>query len=249
MKHYINSHDLYTDHVTSCDVQVKRVQVLGGERFLVAHTPHTLLLGDLATCKLSEVRDHCIAMIVAPTESVQLQTVLCLCSMLSVSLFHVLCVSVPCSSVSLFRALCVSVPCSSVSLFHAPLCLCSVQVAWQSGGNEKFYFENENVSSPKDALSAAYCLSFSLHISLTPSLPPPPPPSPTHQVCMIFNAGELSLVEYAVNDLLTSVRTEYMSPHLISVRINERRRKDGAQCKKLAYLVDLHTVCISELAT
>ena len=146
-------------------------------------------------------------MIVAPTESVQLQTVLCLCSML--------------------------------------LCLCSVQVAWQSGGNEKFYFENENVSSPKGSLSAAHCLSFSLHISLTPSLPPPPP----HQVCMIFNAGELSLVEYAVNDLLTSVRTEYMSPHLISVRINERRRKDGAQCKMLAYLVDLHTVCISELTT
>ena len=165
-------------------------------------------------------------MIVAPTESVQLQTVLCLCSMLSVSLFHALCVSDPCS-----------------------LCLCSVQVAWQSGGNEKFYFENENVSSPKGSLSAAHCLSFSPHISLTPSLPPSPlpPPSPPHQVCMIFNAGELSLVEYAVNDLLTSVRTEYMSPHLISVRINERRRKDGAQCKKLAYLVDLHTVCISEL--
>lgn len=64
---------------------------------------------------------------------------------------------------------------------------------------------------------------------------------------MIFNAGELSLVEYGVNDLLTSVRTEYMSPHLISVRINERRRgEDGPSCKKLAYLIDLHTICISE---
>ena len=111
MKHFINSHDLYTDHVTSCDVQVKRVQVLGGERFLVAHTPHTLLLGDLATCKLSEVRDHCIAMIVAPTESVQLQTVLCLCSV-------PLSVSVPCSLCLCSMLLCVSVPCS--------LCLCSM---------------------------------------------------------------------------------------------------------------------------
>lgn len=35
--------------------QVKQVQVLGGERYLVGHTPHTLLLGDLANCKLSEV--------------------------------------------------------------------------------------------------------------------------------------------------------------------------------------------------
>lgn len=63
---------------------------------------------------------------------------------------------------------------------------------------------------------------------------------------MIFNAGELSLVEYGANDLLTSVRTEHMSPHLISVRINERKRGDGKSCKKLAYLVDLHTVTICE---
>ena len=63
---------------------------------------------------------------------------------------------------------------------------------------------------------------------------------------MIFNAGELSLVEYGANDLLTSVRTEHMSPHLISVRINERKRGDGKPCKKLAYLIDLHTFTISE---
>lgn len=32
---------------------------------------------------------------------------------------------------------------------------------------------------------------------------------------MIFNAGELSLVEYGSNDILGSVRTEFMSPHLV----------------------------------
>ena len=32
---------------------------------------------------------------------------------------------------------------------------------------------------------------------------------------MIFNAGELSLVEYGENDLLGTVRTEFMNPHLI----------------------------------
>lgn len=32
---------------------------------------------------------------------------------------------------------------------------------------------------------------------------------------MIFNAGELTLVEYGSNDILGSVRTEFMSPHLV----------------------------------
>lgn len=32
---------------------------------------------------------------------------------------------------------------------------------------------------------------------------------------MIFNAGELSLVEYGNNEVLGSVRTEFMNPHLI----------------------------------
>ena len=63
---------------------------------------------------------------------------------------------------------------------------------------------------------------------------------------MIFNAGELSLVEYGINDILGSVRTEFMNPHLISVRINERKQRDVEQNKKLAYLVDLHTICISQ---
>ena len=63
---------------------------------------------------------------------------------------------------------------------------------------------------------------------------------------MIFNAGELSLVEFGTNDLLTSVRTEFMSPHLISVRINERKQQGVDQNKKLAYLIDLNTICIGE---
>ena len=63
---------------------------------------------------------------------------------------------------------------------------------------------------------------------------------------MIFNAGELSLMEYGSNELLGSVRTEFVNPHLISVRINERKQKDMEQCKRLAYLVDLHTLCIGQ---
>lgn len=63
---------------------------------------------------------------------------------------------------------------------------------------------------------------------------------------MIFNAGELSLMEYGASELLGSVRTEFMNPHLISVRINERKQKDVDECKKLAYLIDIHTINIGE---
>ena len=36
---------------------------------------------------------------------------------------------------------------------------------------------------------------------------------------MVFNAGELSIVEFGQNEILGACRTEQMSPHLISVRI------------------------------
>ena len=41
-------------------------------------------------------------------------------------------------------------------------------------------------------------------------------------VCMVFEAGELSLIEYGSNEILGSCRTEHVSGHLLSVRINER---------------------------
>lgn len=62
---------------------------------------------------------------------------------------------------------------------------------------------------------------------------------------MVFNAGELTLIEYGDNDVLCSVRTEFVNPHLISVRLNERSQ--GVENKKLAYLLDLKTICIVDL--
>ncbi|KAI1897568.1 hypothetical protein AGOR_G00084610 [Albula goreensis] len=119
--------------------EIDEVKIMGKDRFLVAHTSDTLLLGDLGSNKLSEV-------------------------------------------------------------------------AWQgSGGNEKFFFENETV-------------------------------------CMIFNAGELTLVEYGNNEILGSVRTEFMNPHLISVRLNERKQRGVEENKKLAYLIDIKTIAIVDLA-
>lgn len=43
-------------------------------------------------------------------------------------------------------------------------------------------------------------------------------------VCLIFNVGELSLVEYGESTILGSVRTEFVNPHVISVRLNERQQ-------------------------
>ncbi|XP_061900790.1 intraflagellar transport protein 172 homolog isoform X2 [Entelurus aequoreus] len=118
--------------------EIEEVKILGKDRYLVAHTSDTLLLGDMLANKLSEV-------------------------------------------------------------------------PWPGGGgNEKFFFENESV-------------------------------------CMIFNAGELSLVEYSDNQVLGSVRTEFMNPHLISVRVNERKQKGVDINKKLAYLVDLKTIAVVDL--
>ncbi|KAI9137410.1 hypothetical protein BKA69DRAFT_1032603 [Paraphysoderma sedebokerense] len=107
------------------------------DQFLIANTPETLLLGDLSSCKLSEI-------------------------------------------------------------------------PWRSAGNEKYFFQNP-------------------------------------AVCMIFNAGELTLIEYGVNEILGSCRTEQMNPHLISLRINER--KSNQEIKKIAYLVDLQTIQILDLLT
>ncbi|TPX36361.1 hypothetical protein SmJEL517_g01621 [Synchytrium microbalum] len=112
--------------------EVEKINIFQ-DQFLVAHTPETLLLGDLSSCKLSEI-------------------------------------------------------------------------SWTGSGNEKFYFENP-------------------------------------QFCMVFNAGELSLVEYGVNEVFGSCRTEHMSPHLISVRINE------LGVKQIAYLVDLQTAFVMDLNT
>uniref|UniRef100_A0A8D8QV38 Intraflagellar transport protein 172 homolog n=2 Tax=Cacopsylla melanoneura TaxID=428564 RepID=A0A8D8QV38_9HEMI len=121
--------------------EITDVAIMGNDRYLVARTPDTLLLGDLHRNLLSEV-------------------------------------------------------------------------LWpDSGRNEKFYFDNITV-------------------------------------CLVFNAGELSIIEYGNNEILTCVRTEFMNPHLISVRLNERKQVHSPQeNKKLAYLLDLHTICVIDLIT
>jgi intraflagellar transport protein 172 len=66
------------------------------------------------------------------------------------------------------------------------------------------------------------------------------------QVCIIFNSGELTLVEYGRNEVLGSCRTEHVSPHLVSVRLSQ---SDSAEIKKVAYLLDLQTIRVTDLVT
>jgi len=131
--------------------EILRIDV-EADRFLVARTPETLLMGDMETCKLSEI-------------------------------------------------------------------------PWSGSGNETFHFGN-----------------------------------PT--VCMIYNAGELTLVEYGRNEVLGSCRTEHMAPNLVSVRIRQALGPDGLPLaededggaqggglKRIAYLLDLQTVQVADLGT
>jgi len=118
--------------------EIEKINVFQ-DRYLVAHTPDTLLMGDLETCKLSEV-------------------------------------------------------------------------PWNGSGSEKFHFDYESV-------------------------------------CMIYNAGELSFVEYGRNEILGSCRTEHVSPHLISVRLDDDLGPEADEMKKVAYLIDLQTVNIQDLYT
>lgn len=57
------------------------------------------------------------------------------------------------------------------------------EIPWRGSGNEKFDFSNPNI-------------------------------------CMVFNAGELSIVEYGVNDVIGTCRTENIHPNMISARLN-----------------------------
>lgn len=57
------------------------------------------------------------------------------------------------------------------------------EIPWRGSGNEKYDFSNE-------------------------------------KICMIFNAGELNIIEYGTNEPLGTCRTEHMKNSLISAKIS-----------------------------
>lgn len=76
-------------------------------------------------------------------------------------------------------------------------------------------------------------------------------------VCLIFRAGELTVLAYGSNEVLGWARTEYMSPHLISVQMPDNANfasnpaADSANsCQRLlAYLLDAQTIRVMNLAS
>ena len=70
-------------------------------------------------------------------------------------------------------------------------------------------------------------------------------------VCMIYHAGELTLVEYGNNEILGYCRTEYIHSNLISARLNYNNLSIGknSTVKIIAYLIDLNTIYIQDLTS
>ena len=72
------------------------------------------------------------------------------------------------------------------------------------------------------------------------------------KACVVRNAGEISVVEYGVDEVIGTVRTPHAAQHLVSVRVRDRRGRDpderGACRRKIAYLVDLRTIRVADLA-
>jgi hypothetical protein len=71
---------------------------------------------------------------------------------------------------------------------------------------------------------------------------------PTPQVCLVYRAGELAVIEYGCPEVLATCRTEHASPYLLSVVLAEAR---GAlpPARAAAYLVDAQTARLLDLAT
>ena len=86
------------------------------------------------------------------------------------------------------------------------------EMMWKESENEKFDFSNPNI-------------------------------------CMVFNSGELTLVEYGNNEPLGTCRTEHMKRNLISCRISYSTVEKEKSKKTIAFLLDLQTIAIQDLET
>ncbi|KAF7494559.1 Intraflagellar transport protein -like protein [Sarcoptes scabiei] len=63
---------------------------------------------------------------------------------------------------------------------------------------------------------------------------------------IITTAGEIHVIEIGQNQILGSIRTDFISTHLISIRVDE---KGSNATKLIAYLVDAKTIAITNLST
>ena len=81
----------------------------------------------------------------------------------------------------------------------------------------------------------------------------------TPLACVIYFAGEISIIEYGINEILGSIRTSHINSHVLSLRINEKPTlPDGSnnlnsndhdeENKKVAFLLDSQTICVKNLS-
>jgi intraflagellar transport protein 172 len=68
-------------------------------------------------------------------------------------------------------------------------------------------------------------------------------------VCMIYQLGEITIIEYGNNEIIGYFRTEYVHPNLISARIYSQGQGDQNTMKVIAYLIDPYTIYIQDLVT
>eukprot|EP01038_Epipyxis_sp_PR26KG_P006699 gene6699-9188_t len=96
------------------------------------------------------------------------------------------------------------------------------EIQWHGNGTEKYIFENPSAA-------------------------------------IVYFAGEVSIIEYGVDEILGSIRTSYTNSHVLSLRVNERppivssehdqqyaRNLDN---KKVAFLLDAQSVCVKDLVS
>jgi intraflagellar transport protein 172 len=87
------------------------------------------------------------------------------------------------------------------------------ELSWHGNGSEKFLFDNP-------------------------------------AACMIYFAGEITIVEYGVDDTIGTIRTSFVNNHVLSLRINEKSKGTGlndVDNKKIAYLLDSHSIVVKDL--
>ena len=70
------------------------------------------------------------------------------------------------------------------------------------------------------------------------------------RVAMVYNLGELTVVDYERSSPLAALRTEHMSPYLVSCVVGEHRKGGELETVSiLAYLVDMQTIRVMDMMT
>lgn len=71
-------------------------------------------------------------------------------------------------------------------------------------------------------------------------------PTRALQVLMLYHGGEMTFIEYGRNEILAVCRSEHMQYYLVSISAQDARG-NLPESKRAAYVLDLHTVRVTDL--